>query len=612
MNKMQKVDRIFRSSFDELVESFFQQPQVKEAEKETLPLGNIGDYIDIYKEKKSLESKVRYLKEQMRTLTAELQAIEIKERELKRNEQTLKEERTHLQEACESKSLFLANMTHEIRTPMNGVIGTLEVLKETSLSPDQKKYLGIIETCAHTLLSLVNDVLDYSKIEANELKIDSVDFNLKEIISQVRDILIFKAQEKGIEFTTHIFHEVPIWLKGDPLRIRQILLNLAGNAVKFTDRGTVAIEVTMAMEDQNETSLLFNVKDTGIGIDEEQTDRLFQSYSQANSEIARKYGGTGLGLAISKKLTDLMKGDIGVNSTKGIGSDFWFSIPLQKQKGTKKHQGDLVQLTKRIQKTDSGKNRELSLLLVEDDVINQKITSILLEKEGFKVTVAENGKKAIETLKNNSFDLVLMDVEMPGINGYETTRQIRQIKSNRFDTNLPIIAMTAHAMSGDREKCLSAGMNDYITKPINMHLLNDIIDKLGIGQSLSGLTPLTEEVLGSSNAAIQMKKLQVLQKEVEERFDLLVRVFLESIPQKLAAIYEAIDTESFEDLRITAHQLKGSCASFYAQNMVDLCQELETRATNPDTEQNTLMHLAKELEKEAHQVVRILKDHFRN
>ncbi len=612
MNKMQQVDRIFRSSFDELVESFFQQPQVSETEKSTLPLSNIGDYIDIYKEKKSLESKVRYLKDQMLTLTAELQAIEIKERELKRNEQSLKEERTHLREACESKSLFLANMTHEIRTPMNGVIGTLEILKETSLSPDQKKYLGIIETCAHTLLSLVNDVLDYSKIEANELKIDSVDFNLKEIVSQVRDILIFKAQEKGIEFTTHILHDVPIWLHGDPLRIRQILLNLASNAIKFTDRGTVAIEVTTAMEDQNEVSALFKVKDTGIGIDEEQLEYLFQSYSQVNSEITRKYGGTGLGLAISKKLTDLMKGDIGVNSTKGIGSDFWFSLPLKKQKGTKKHQGDLVQLTKRIQTKDSGEQHELSLLLVEDDVINQKITSILLEKEGFKVTVAENGHKAIEILKNNSFDLVLMDVEMPGMNGYETTRQIRQLKSSRLDTNLPIIAMTAHAMSGDREKCISAGMNDYISKPINMHLLNEIIDRLGISRSISGLPPLTEEVLASDETAIQIKKLQKLQKEIEERFDMLVRVFLESIPQKLHAIYESIDKQCYEDLRITAHQLKGSCASFYAHKMVDLCQELETQATHPECKQSTLKPLAKQLEKEGDQVIRILNNHFRN
>lgn len=610
MNKLQKVDSLFRSSFDELVESIFQRPLSSELTPERMPLSNLGDYIDLYRDKKHLETRIAHLKNQIEGLTDELQTIEAKELVLRRNEKNLLQEKSMLKKACENKSLFLANMSHEIRTPMTGIMGSLEILQETDLSPDQKKYLKIIETCTHSLLAVVNDVLDYSKIEANELKIESIDFNLKEIISQVRDILIFKAQEKGIDFTTHIVHNVPIWLKGDPLRIRQVLLNLAGNAVKFTQSGHVAIEVTLESENDRSVTLLIKVKDTGAGISQEQQEQLFQCYSQINPEVTRRFGGTGLGLAISKKLTDLMNGRIGVESVEGEGSEFWFSVPLTKQVGTRKHQGDLFRIGQKPALAARTKHQNLSLLLVEDDVINQKIASILLEKEGFAVTVAENGSKALEILQSNMYDAILMDVEMPGLNGYETTRRIREMGTNSQAGAIPIIAMTAHAMSGDREKCLSAGMNDYISKPINIPVLSEILDRYLSQSNDSEQADSCENMERSEQVSIEFEKLNCLKAEVEDRFEFLVNVYLESIPQKLSAISHAINEKDRDRLRTAAHQLKGSSASFYAKKLVTLCQELESMATNPEQDPAYLQNHSELLHTEAEQVISLLKETF--
>ncbi len=610
MKKMQKVDKIFSSSFDEFVEKIFQKPPNAEVNTEGLPLNNLGDYIELFKEKKALESTINQLN--TRVYSQQKSIVTLKERisRLVQREKSLIKEKKAAESSAKNKSEFLAHMSHEIRTPMNGVIGTISILKETGLTSSQYKFLEIIETCANSLLSVIDDILDYSKIEAGELKIESVDFNLKDITSQVRDILSYKAQEKGIDLTMHIVHGVPVWLKGDPLRIRQILLNLTNNAIKFTESGSVGIEISVESETEDLVNLVFKVKDTGIGIGQEQQKLLFQSYSQINADTTRKYGGSGLGLCISKQLVDLMDGTIRAESKEGEGSTFWFSLPLTKQKGTKKSRTDLFRIETHRQLPHGFRKKDLSILLVEDDAINQKITKILLEKEGFQVIVAENGIKAIEALEKQTFDLVLMDVEMPEMNGYEATRHIRSHESDRIDSQIPIIAMTAHAMSGDREKCLNSGMNDYIPKPINTNLLNDLIDQHMSDKESAHIndTEYASSHLTNVSSFIQADKLKGLQEEVEEKFGMIVDIFVSSLPQKLTKIQSSAEEENFEELRTFAHQLKGSCATFYAQKMVEICQDLEDMAVMANSSQDELIDKITDLVYEAQRVETFLKE----
>jgi signal transduction histidine kinase/CheY-like chemotaxis protein len=605
---MQKVDNLFKSSFDQIVENIFRHPIEEQNNHQELPMSNVGDYIDLYREKKGLEAKIADLEEQVYLYLSDNHELKERLRSLKTREEKLLKQNRQLQSTGQNKNLFLANMSHEIRTPMNGIIGAIDVLDDTDLQSEQRKYLGIIETCALALLSVVDDILDYSKIEANELKIETIDFNLKDIVGQVRDILIFKAQEKGIEFTTHIVHNVPVWLKGDPLRIRQVLLNLANNAIKFTEAGSVSIEISMESENKGKVTLDFKVKDTGIGIKKEQQQNLFKNFSQVNSEITRQYGGTGLGLAISKRLTELMKGRIGVESIPDKGSSFQFSIPLVKQKGTQKNRNDLVQLSRQKIIAHKETQKILSVLLVEDDFINQKITSLLLEKEGFKVKIAENGIRAMEILKKNIFDLVLMDVEMPEMNGYDTTRKIRASRSIAENTNIPIIAMTAHAMSGIREKCLEAGMSDYISKPLNMNLFNEVIERFSFEKVVPVSLDKEPGKRSNSEAVIDLEKLEMLRKEVDSRFGQVVDIFLSSLPQKMANIRNSLEQENYEDLQIYAHQLKGSSATFYAQKMVALSQKIESLAEESDFDKGAILELMELLEVEIVHVEAFLKD----
>ncbi len=603
---MQKVDHLFKSSFDQLVENIFKHPVDEEISQQDLPFSNVGDYIELYKEKKGLEAKIADLEEQVYLHLSSNHQLTEKINSLAKREKALLKQNKRLQLTSKNKNLFLASMSHEIRTPMNGIVGAIEILEGTELQADQAKFLGIIETCSNALLSVIDDILDYSKIEANELKIETVDFNLKDIVSQVRDILIFKAQEKNIEFTTHIVHNVPIWLKGDPLRVRQILLNLANNAVKFTESGAVSIEVSLASQTDNDAVIEFKVKDTGIGIPSDQQKHLFKNFSQVSSEITRQYGGTGLGLAISRKLTEMMNGEIGAESEPGTGSTFRFTIPLTKQQGTRKSRNDLIHLGRQKRANSKESKKELSVLLVEDDTINQKITSILLEKEGFKITIAETGVQAIETMRENTFDLILMDVEMPEKNGYDTTREIRASTAKTDSHQIPIIAMTAHAMSGIREKCLAAGMNDYISKPINMPLLNEIIQRFDFSPKAERLVAIDYKPEISDDVVIDVKKLQGLKKEVDSRFEQVVSIFLNSLPQKMQNIRNCLDNGNFDDLQIYAHQLKGSSATFYARQMVALCQQIENLAEESDPDQGTIIKLLQQLEIEIQRVEEFL------
>jgi len=369
-----------------------------------------------------------------------------------------------------AKSEFLANMSHEIRTPLNGIIGMSQILGKSIKDPKNHEHLDIIIASGQSLLALVNDILDFSKIEAGLLGFEESDFNFRETIREAEQVLRVKAQEKALSFVVNVNPGIPEYLKGDAYRLKQVWLNLANNAIKFTEKGKVTIDSYILEDRVDELLIMTRVKDSGIGISSDQVSRLFKSFEQLDASHSRKYGGTGLGLAISKKLVSMMQGQIGVESEPGIGSTFWFTARLKKTTHVHKPRNNV----KTIDKETLG--HKLNVLLAEDNLINQKVASFSLEQMGYSVTVAGNGRQAVEKYQSGHYDLILMDVQMPEMNGFEATREIRSIENNNSSNHrIPIIALTANAMKGDMEKCIASGMDAYLSKPFQQKDLHELI-----------------------------------------------------------------------------------------------------------------------------------------
>ena len=436
--------------------------------------------------------------------------------------------------AVRSKQQFLSNMSHEIRTPMNAIIGFTKVLLKTELTAKQKEYLTAIKMSGDALIVLINDILDLAKVDAGKMIFEQIAFKMATSVSAMLHVFEIKIQEKNLKLIKKYDNRIPKVVVGDPVRLHQIILNLVSNAVKFTTEGEITISVQLLNEDEEKVVIEFTITDTGIGIPENRIEHIFENFQQASSDTARLYGGTGLGLAIAKQLVETQGGTITVKSKLGEGSTFSFILPFLKTKAEAESETETLELYQEV--------KDIKVLVVEDIPLNQLLMKTLLDDFGFEHDIAGTGKTAIEKLKNKSYDIILMDLQMPEMNGFEAARFIR----NQMDSQIPIIALTADVTTADLEKCKAVGMNDYISKPVDERLLYDKIVDLLKKPTLLAV---------ARSKCVDLTFLKKRTKGNRELMMEMIELYLEQTPPLVTKMKQSLHYKDWDSLHSAVHKM---------------------------------------------------------
>jgi len=540
---------------------------------------------------------------------AELEHLRKQVLELRTDLAALSEENARLQKlsrqadaANKAKSDFLAMISHEIRTPMNGVIGLTELLLDSKLDPRQEKFASLILASARNLLTLINSLLDFSKIEAEMMELEIAEFDLSGLMEELMTLFGLAGRKKNVRVYAEIESGLAQRYLGDSFRIRQILLNLVGNAIKFTERGDVVLRVKSIRSDGDRETLRMEVQDSGPGIPADKMDRLFKPFSQVDSSSTRRYGGTGLGLSICQKLVELMGGEIGVESTPGQGSTFWFTLRLSVvARSDSAGRGKVTVEARTLQEPVSFAEAEpaemeggVLILIVEDDEVNQFVLKMILQGAGARVRIAKNGREAVEMTSNEVFDLIFMDCQMPVMDGFEATGRIYAQAAELGRKRPQVVALTADATSATRQHCKEVGMNDYLVKPVDFGKLQGVLDNWLPGSGLKVVSARHETMekegekvhpaTGEPSVPIDATVFAKLKQNMGN-IDPVIRVFVDSLPQRLRQLEEAAGRLDFEVVRRTAHTLKGSSSQFGAVGLAGLCQRVENMAKNKKLEE---------------------------
>jgi PAS domain S-box-containing protein len=463
--------------------------------------------------------------------------------------------KSELEESMRVKEQFMANMSHEIRTPMNAIVGFTELITKTPITPEQKQYIDAIKTSGENLIVIINDILDFSKIESGKIALEQIEFSVSEVLSTLTELMLPKSVEKNITLSKSIDKRIPDRLLGDPTRLNQVLINLVGNAIKFTQKGEVKVAVELISDNADLVNLRFSVSDTGIGIPQDKLPTIFEAFTQAAYDTTRKYGGTGLGLAIVKQLIELQGGDVSVKSELGKGSVFTFTIVYRKNLSPEVAKKPVQDAS------ETGEFKDLKVLLVEDNALNQLLAKKVLSDWGWKVDVAENGLIATEKAEKGDADVILMDIQLPEMDGYEATRYIRS-KLQPPKSTVPIIAMTAHAISGEEEKCFQAGMDGYISKPFNPQKL--YLKVASVLNTRGGKVIPVKESIKTTTATngnhkhIDLTYLKKLANGSNDFIAQMLTLFIEQTPEAIGKLEKHLQEHNWDALSKVAHKMKPS------------------------------------------------------